>query len=155
MESRVMKRIVQESYLVIFAALLMLSACGGSVAEPESFVCPDALPAVDGPCEKAEVACVYMVCGDFGVATATCRSDLRWDVQTIACGELDCAGQTCAPGFICVEATAGIPQGQCVENSCGGGPIGCDCPGCPSGTHGCNAYGLKLECNACNADICP
>lgn len=118
------------------------------------FACPEGAPEADAPCERANATCTYMSCDEFGVATATCRDDLRWDIATSECGEIFCEQETCAPGFICVRTVAGFPSGTCVENTCEGGPIGCECPGCPEG-QSCSSQGTTIECNACNADVCP
>jgi hypothetical protein len=115
--------------------------------------CPDALPLVDDACDQVYLTCTYMNCGDVGVATATCRDDRRWDVETRACEEVVCEQETCAAGFVCVKTVAGFPNGSCVENTCGEGPIGCECPGC--GELPCTANGLTIECNACSSDVCP
>lgn len=115
--------------------------------------CPDALPQVDDACEQVYATCTYMRCDDYGVATATCRDDGRWDVETRACEQLECVQETCPPGFICRRTAAGAVIGSCVENTCGERPIGCECPGCAG--NDCTANGLILECNACHADICP
>ncbi|HLT40175.1 MAG TPA: hypothetical protein VK034_28035 [Enhygromyxa sp.] len=148
--------------IALSLALVCLAGCGrdsGDEADGNEtddglgFSCPDVAPVPDDACEQANATCTYMSCDDFGVATATCRDDLRWDLDTRACGEVFCHQETCAPGFICVTTTAGFPSGSCVENSCGQGPIGCECPGC--GDLPCTANGLTIECNACMSDICP
>lgn len=136
--------------VLVFVTLL---ACKGNDGDDSSdYVCP-AMPAHDDACDQVFATCTYMNCDDFGVATATCRDDRRWDLELRACEEIFCEQETCAPGFICVRTVAGAPSGSCVENTCGDGPIGCECPGC--GDLPCTSQGLSIECNACMSDICP
>ena len=132
---------------------ILVGGCHNSGDEEPAYVCPEAVPEHDDACDRVNAECTYMSCDDYGVATATCRDDLRWDVDTQACGEVFCEQETCAPGFICVRTVAGFPSGSCVENSCGEGAIGCECPGC--GDLPCSSRGLVIECNACMSDICP
>jgi hypothetical protein len=133
--------------------LLVVGGCRDSGDDEAPYVCPELVPSHDGECDRVHAECTYMSCDEFGVATATCRDDRRWDVETRACSEVSCEQETCAPGFICVRTVAGVPSGSCVENGCGEGPIGCECPGC--GDLPCTSRGLVVECNACMSEICP
>jgi hypothetical protein len=152
---------MRSSLLGVSFAIACAWACGKHSDDAEGSetddgfgnTCPDVVPLQDEACAEMYAMCTYMRCDDFGIATATCRDDLLWDVATRACEEVYCQQETCAPGFICVMTVAGFPSGSCVENTCGEGPIGCECPGC--GDLPCSANGLTIECNACMAEICP
>ena len=136
---------------------------GDCFAAPDPCACPADAPTDGAACDTAceGRACAYEDCAGAGLAVARCSSS-AWTVAVGACGDQPCGpqgssgGQTCDPGFACIQQTGGaqFPQ-ECRQHECAPGLVSCACLGssCPGE---CVQTGpLDFTCNTCPSGLCP
>lgn len=83
---------------------------------PPPPLCPDTIPSYGAACDVVGSLCEYAdSCGL--TSSATCSSDLTWEVTHVSCNPPPCPPEAPVPGTACVQ-----PWGECiytVDDGCG------------------------------------
>ena len=146
--------------LVVIA--LLIAGCGSDAADGAADAtppptCPEDPPAAGASCARAGETCQYERCATDGLITARCETG-GWTTSSEACADLDCQGNSCVAGAICVANVGGAYLVSCQQHRCGDGPLACACvcgdeTACTVGDIA--AGDALFTCNTCNAEICP
>jgi hypothetical protein len=146
---------------IVVLGVVLLSACSGSSSSSDGGVaddggsapaCPFAPPSDGDPCDAA-ATCGYLACDDVGVVRATCDG-ASFHVDATPCGPIDCRGESCEVGQICIINVGGAVIPFCTlpmdgpltcESVCGGPCVVLDGPADPP---------ERFQCNTCTSGTC-